>query len=37
MLIRRFLLLAATVLLLAPGLAHAADVAAGTPFPTSPT
>jgi hypothetical protein len=35
MLLRRSLLLAVAALLLAPGLAHAADVAAGTPFPTN--
>jgi dienelactone hydrolase len=32
---RRLLLLCATAVLLAPGLAHAAAVSAGTPFPTN--
>jgi dienelactone hydrolase len=35
MVLRRTVLLATAVLLLAPGLAHAADVSAGTPFPTN--
>ena len=35
MTLRRPLLLAAAAVLLAPGLAHAADVEAGTPFPTN--
>jgi len=35
MLLRRSLLLAAAAMLLVPGLAHAAGVEAGTPFPTN--